>query len=423
MDARFIRLDGEKVRRLRSVKGWTQNELSLNAGLSKRTLERAESGAPIQAQTIAAIAEALDISFDELFPSRNAETPEAAIITPSETPSIQPLRVFLCHASGDKGRVRELYHRLASYGIDPWLDERKLLPGQEWEREIGRAVRNSDVVLVCISNASVTKAGFVQKEIRFALDVADEKPEGTIFIIPVRLEECSVPERLRRWQWVNLFEESEYHSLFVALRERATSLGHPLVWPPLAGHGIAGVPSWHRAEERAFWKVRVSADAPSKESVYQALNKRIVIRGSTDDALLFLSFTIRHYLVEAASELIAERCDEAMPVWAEDGSALVGLLLWRRNELVHLNVFDDDVLLARIERLALMRAILSYGKERPPESVLSERALALRNPSGAACQIRWDESVSAESRAWQEKYGFISACCLASDDHVVQAWP
>jgi len=42
------------------------------------------------------------------------------------------LRVFLCHASQDKPVVRELYQRLNAEGwIDPWLDEEKLLPGQD----------------------------------------------------------------------------------------------------------------------------------------------------------------------------------------------------------------------------------------------------------------------------------------------------
>lgn len=51
------------------------------------------------------------------------------------------LRVFLCHASQDKPIVRELYQRLLAEGsIDPWLDEEKLLPGQDWEAEIEEVV-------------------------------------------------------------------------------------------------------------------------------------------------------------------------------------------------------------------------------------------------------------------------------------------
>src|ERR1700731_3380819 len=106
------------------------------------------------------------------------------------------LRVFLCHSSDDKVSVRPLYEQLVREGFDPWLDEKKLLPGQDWEREIKNAVRRSDAVVVCLSKSSITKEGYVQKEIRLGLDVADEKPEGTIFLIPLRLELCTVPDRL-----------------------------------------------------------------------------------------------------------------------------------------------------------------------------------------------------------------------------------
>src|SRR5262245_55574275 len=109
------------------------------------------------------------------------------------------LKVFLCHSSDDKVPVRDLYRRLTEDGFDPWLDEEDLLPGQEWEDEIPNAVQQSDIVLVCLSPRSITKKGYVQKEIRFALDIADEQPHGTIFIIPLKLEDCDVPERLLRW--------------------------------------------------------------------------------------------------------------------------------------------------------------------------------------------------------------------------------
>lgn len=131
-----------------------------------------------------------------------------------------PTRVFLCHSSSDKTKVRELYHRLREDGLAPWLDEEDLLPGQDWEREIRRAIRNADVVAVCLSQSSTTKAGFIQKEIKFALDVADEQPGGTIFAIPVRLEECSVPDRLSHLHWVDLFVDSGYARLLRALSAR-----------------------------------------------------------------------------------------------------------------------------------------------------------------------------------------------------------
>lgn len=141
-----------------------------------------------------------------------------------EIPSRRTLRVFLCHATNDKPSVRKLYNRLNNDNVDPWLDEEKLLPGQDWQIEIPQAVRNSDIVIVCLSHHSINKIGYVQKEIVVALDVADEQPEGAIYLIPVRLEKCEVPKRLRRWQWVDLFERGGYDRLMSALQVRARTL-------------------------------------------------------------------------------------------------------------------------------------------------------------------------------------------------------
>jgi len=134
------------------------------------------------------------------------------------------LKVFLCHSKDDKTKVLELYRRLVADGFDAWLDEDKLLPGQDWDLEIRKAVRNSDTVVVCISKSSTTKEGYIQKELRLALDVADEKPEGTIFLIPARLEDCNVPSRISRFQWVDLFEETGYSKLIESLHLRMDDL-------------------------------------------------------------------------------------------------------------------------------------------------------------------------------------------------------
>ena len=134
------------------------------------------------------------------------------------------LKVFLCHSSGDKSIVENFYDLLVKDGINAWLDKKSLIPGQNWQIEIPRVVRNSDVVIVFLSSQSVTKEGFVQKEIKIALDTADEKPDGTIFIIPAKLENCEVPERLAKFHWVNLYEKDGYELLFKALKTRASSL-------------------------------------------------------------------------------------------------------------------------------------------------------------------------------------------------------
>jgi hypothetical protein len=132
--------------------------------------------------------------------------------------------VFLCHASEDKPKARVLYRGLIEAGVEPWLDDEKILPGQVWRDKIRSAVRTSDVVVVCLSNRSITKEGFVQREIAEALDVAVEKPLGTLFVIPARFEECTVPERLAERQWVDLFKAEGLGKLIVALQRRAKQI-------------------------------------------------------------------------------------------------------------------------------------------------------------------------------------------------------
>ena len=128
------------------------------------------------------------------------------------------LRVFLCHASQDKPVARELYQRLlAENWIDPWLDEERLLPGQDWNLEIEKAVETADAVIVCVSSVSVVKEGYVQKELRRVLRIAEEKLEGAIFVLPLRLDDCDFPRQLKDKQSVDYFPVSRHDAAFEKL--------------------------------------------------------------------------------------------------------------------------------------------------------------------------------------------------------------
>ncbi|GHO98353.1 hypothetical protein KSF_084010 [Reticulibacter mediterranei] len=159
---------------------------------------------------------------------KDVDLPKVLLARGITVPSPQRLRVFLCHASGDKSHVRELYRRLKAKGVDAWLDEESLIPGQDWNREIRKAIHRTHVVVVCLSQGSTNKRGYVQKEIVFALDEADKQLEGDIYMIPVKLEACDLPDRLQRYQAVNLFEERGFEKLLNALRYQADQLDLPL---------------------------------------------------------------------------------------------------------------------------------------------------------------------------------------------------
>ena len=128
------------------------------------------------------------------------------------------LLVFLSHANEDKSSVRKLCNRLRNDGFDPWLDEERLLPGQSWELEIETALRASDLIVLCFSEKSVAKEGVVQREFKRAMKYQEEKPDGTIFVIPVRLDKCGIPFYIQKLQWVDF--PSQYDRLLLSLQKR-----------------------------------------------------------------------------------------------------------------------------------------------------------------------------------------------------------
>ncbi|MEM7028548.1 MAG: toll/interleukin-1 receptor domain-containing protein [Chloroflexota bacterium] len=167
-----------------------------------------------------------DISREELIDWITPANPIPAMrhLLSSDKPA-QSLQVFLCHASEDKPIVKDLYHRLRADRFKPWLDEIDLLPGQHWQQEIPKAVQSSDVILVCLSKNAVSKAGYIQKEISFALDIAQEQPQDTIFLIPLKLEDCDVPHQLDHLQWGTLFDDQDYERLLQSLLTRSEASG------------------------------------------------------------------------------------------------------------------------------------------------------------------------------------------------------
>ncbi|MBT9312545.1 SUMF1/EgtB/PvdO family nonheme iron enzyme [Leptothoe kymatousa] len=131
------------------------------------------------------------------------------------------VRIFLAHASEDKTAVIDLYQRLKARGFHPWLDKLDLRAGQNWRAEIPKAIRTSDVFIACLSKQSIAKQSYVQREFRIALQEMANKPPGKIYLIPLRLDDCDIPDlrqeesgiSLRDYHWANLFEPDGFDQL------------------------------------------------------------------------------------------------------------------------------------------------------------------------------------------------------------------
>lgn len=166
-------------------------------------------------------------------PLQQVEKPAASIlqIVVGSEVADSKLIPFLCYSKENSTDVREFRERLkAETWVDPWFDEEDILPGEKWEERVTEAVHNSHAVIIFLSSFAVRTEGFFHVELKHALDAAAEKPDGTIFIIPIRLDTCDVPERLQPYQYVDYFGDAEhkdrvYTSLIAALKVRAGDLG------------------------------------------------------------------------------------------------------------------------------------------------------------------------------------------------------
>ena len=132
-----------------------------------------------------------------------------------------PIKLFLSYAREDSDAVSQLYHRLASDGFEPWMDRYNITAGEQWELAIYRGIRRADFFLACLSAKSSGKRGMLQKELKEALEIWREKLDDDIYIIPVQLTECEVPQQLKRFQWVNLSEPDGFSRLSTAIARGA----------------------------------------------------------------------------------------------------------------------------------------------------------------------------------------------------------
>ncbi|NCT53704.1 MAG: TIR domain-containing protein [Microcystis aeruginosa G13-03] len=131
------------------------------------------------------------------------------------------IQIFLAHASEDKPAVLALHERLKQAGYKPWLGKKDLIPGQNWRSVIRKAIADSQLFIACLSQRSIAKPGFVQREFKMALNQYADRPPNSIYLIPLRLDECDIPDlrqeeyglNLRDLHWLDYWEEDGFEQL------------------------------------------------------------------------------------------------------------------------------------------------------------------------------------------------------------------
>lgn len=130
----------------------------------------------------------------------------------------QILKVFISYAKEDQERALGYYSQLREAGFRPWLDIKHLLPGQNWEMEIERALSDSHVIILLLSKNSVSKRGFVQKEANSAIEALRRKRPDDIYILPLVIEPCDVPDYIAvRLQYTDMSRSESWDQVIKAL--------------------------------------------------------------------------------------------------------------------------------------------------------------------------------------------------------------
>jgi hypothetical protein len=134
--------------------------------------------------------------------------------------------IFFSYVRPDQVRVLPFFDYLQTQGFDVWMDCRKLKPGQNWEYEIKRALDQATFVIVFVSQNSYDKRGYVQRELKLALDKHTERLVDDIYIIPVLLDdEVQMPEQFRKFQSITASELDSNERIVDALNHQLTRLG------------------------------------------------------------------------------------------------------------------------------------------------------------------------------------------------------
>ena len=95
--------------------------------------------------------------------------------------------VFISYVRENRDRVSRLVSALRDAGIEIWIDDRSILPGQLWKASIDRAIRDSAYFVACFSSESDTRHDtYMDDELAIAVDEMERRENG--WFIPVRLD-------------------------------------------------------------------------------------------------------------------------------------------------------------------------------------------------------------------------------------------
>lgn len=120
-------------------------------------------------------------------------------------------RIFLCHVKEDRKFVLNLFQRLKDLELEPWMDEKDLSVGDEWNPKIKEVIENAKIAVVCFSKKSVDKIGYFQTEIKMILQHLEKHPPNSNYFMPILIKNLKkLPVYIN-----GTVNSSNYHAKFI----------------------------------------------------------------------------------------------------------------------------------------------------------------------------------------------------------------
>ena len=194
--------------------------------------------------------------------------------------------VFLSHATEDNDRfARGFAKRLQDAGMDVWFDEWEILPGDSLvDKVFEEGLKSADAMVIVLSAKSIDKP-WVREEINAGFV---KRVEGKCKLIPVILDDVSVPEALASTVWQKIANPQSYESeLDRIVRAIHDDRNRPEAGSAPAYADVVALPGLYSTDTqvlRAAGDMAVEGDSPFIRSM--ELLPRLQAHGVTPDAFL-----------------------------------------------------------------------------------------------------------------------------------------
>jgi hypothetical protein len=179
-------------------------------------------------------------------------------------------RVFVSHASEDKQRfVVKFAQRLRENGVDAWLDQWEMKPGDSLvDRIFEEGLKTAQAVIIVLSAVSVQKP-WVREELNTS--VVNRISRG-LKIIPIVIDPCEIPVCLQATLWQRIDDLEHYDAAFQRIldvifdRSTRPPLGQP---PERVADVDPDLPSLTATDQRVLREIYLA----SAQTIYTSVDE------------------------------------------------------------------------------------------------------------------------------------------------------